>query len=765
MARAVSPRRFFAGLGRFVVRFRYLVVLAWVLATALATVFLPSLGSAAKNDNSAFLPAGTPSIQAARLAAPFQRQNSATAVIVAARESGRLSAADQAAVTAAEAAVSKLGHVLAVRDQGLSSDGMARRAFVQLNLSRYGGGGDTQTAVANIRGVLARFARGGLRLHLTGQAALQVDRYQNSRHVRTDTQLYSIIFIVCLLFVIFRAFLAPLVTLLPAALALVLAGPVIAEATRIGVQVSDTTEILLVVLMLGAGTDYGLFLIFRVREELGQGLQPREAVVRALERVGETITFSAATVIAALVCLVLASFGLYSGLGPALAIGVGFLLLSGLTLLPALLTIFGRAVFWPSHPQPGRAYRGLWGSIAGRIVRRPALTLTLGLVSFGGVALALLAYQPAGFSNASAPPGSDSRQGSALLAEHFAAAAANPTSIVFRLRSSFWQAPARISLAESSLRGSRLFSALAGPLDPNGLPLDANLIARLHRQLGNPSLLPEQPPPGSKVPSALYQAYRSVGQFVSADGTTVQVYTSLAVGDPATARAMRAVPSIRRAASKAGSAIGASASGVIGTAPASYDVSQVSTHDLIRIIPIVLLTIGILLALLLRSLIAPIYLILSVALSYVTALGLAVLVFVIIGGDPGLNFVLPFFMFVFLMALGEDYNILVMSRIREEAGERLLPAAVTRAVAATGTTVTSAGLILAGTFGVLTISGSGQVRQIGLGLAAGILLDTFFVRTLLVPSTVSLIGRWNWWPSKLGRRLHAVEVPLKREPA
>jgi len=742
----------FAGLGRFVVRFRYLVVLVWALGTFLAVAFLPSLGSVSKSDNAAFLPAGTPSIRAASLAAPFQRANSATALIVAASTKGRLTAADQRAITRLETRVARVSHVAQVRDQGLSSDGVARRAFVQLDLSRYAGGGETQTAIANIRAVLTHFAKPGLQLHLTGQAALQVDRYQQSHRVRSDTQLYSVIFIVLLLFVIFRAFLAPLVTLLPAALALVLAGPVVAEATKIGVQVSDLTQILLIVLMLGAGTDYGLFLIFRVREELAQGLEPRQAVVRALERVGETITFSAATVVAALLCLLLATFGLYRGLGPGLAIGVGMLLLSGLTLLPALLAILGRAVFWPTRPQAGKVYRGLWGAIAGRIVRRPVTTLVIGFVLFGGIATALLAYQPAGFSNASAPPGSDSQRGSKIVAAHFAAAAANPTDVIFHLRNLFWLDPGRLTLAERSLRESGLFAALAGPLDPNGLPLAVGQLQLLHKELGDPVLLPELQRRGSTIAPSLYQAYRGTGQFVSADGKTVQLYALLTAGDPASAKAMNAVPAIRRAVGVAASSIDATASGVVGTAPSSYDISRLSATDLVRVIPIVLIAIGILLALLLRSAVAPIYLILSVGLSYVTALGLAVLAFVVIGGDQGLNFVLPFFMFIFLMALGEDYNILVMSRIREEAARWPLSEAVTRAVAATGTTVTSAGLILAGTFGVLTISGNGQVRQIGLGLAAGILLDTFFVRTLLVPSTVSLIGRWNWWPSRLGRR-------------
>jgi putative drug exporter of the RND superfamily len=167
----------------------------------------------------------------------------------------------------------------------------------------------------------------------------------------------------------------------------------------------------------------------------------------------------------------------------------------------------------------------------------------------------------------------------------------------------------------------------------------------------------------------------------------------------------------------------------------------------------------VLLAMMLRSLIAPLYLIASVLLSYLAALGFAILVFDIIGGESGVNFVLPFLMFVFLMALGEDYNILVMSRIREEAHHDALTPAVRRAIQMTGGTVTSAGLILAGTFIVLTIAATGQVREIGLGLAAGILIDTFFVRTLLIPSIVILLGRWNWWPSAL-HEYHAPDGPL-----
>jgi RND superfamily putative drug exporter len=200
--------------------------------------------------------------------------------------------------------------------------------------------------------------------------------------------------------------------------------------------------------------------------------------------------------------------------------------------------------------------------------------------------------------------------------------------------------------------------------------------------------------------------------------------------------------------------VGAVASGVGGEAPALRDISDISTSDLTHIIPIAILAIGILLALVLRSLIAPLYLIASVGISYLAALGLSVLIFIKLGHSGGLVFFMPFLMFIFLLALGEDYNILVMTRIREEAHRLPLPQAVAKAVGVTGTTVTSAGLVLAGSFIVLTVaagsgSGASQVRDIGLGLALGILMDTFLVRTLLVPSTVVLLGKWNWWPSKL----------------
>jgi putative drug exporter of the RND superfamily len=205
------------------------------------------------------------------------------------------------------------------------------------------------------------------------------------------------------------------------------------------------------------------------------------------------------------------------------------------------------------------------------------------------------------------------------------------------------------------------------------------------------------------VPVAQYEAYRATAQYVSPDGETIQFLTGLKAGDPSTTAALKAVPALRTEAAAVAKTLDATAYGVGGEAPAFYDISAISDSDLAHVVPVAIVVIGLLLCLVMRSLIAPLYLIASVALSFFAALGLSVILFIKIDGDSGLTFILPFLMFIFLLALGEDYNILVMSRIREEAHHLPLREAVSRALGATETTVTSAGLVLAGTFAVFAL--------------------------------------------------------------
>ena len=767
-----SERRIsFASLGRFTVRFRWLIVVAWVVGTVALTFGLPGISSVEKNSNSQFLPSSEPSVHADSLAAPFQTGSTSQAVLVAATESGRLSTADDAAFAKVEAAITRVPLVTSVSDQGVSADGRARQAVVTVDLPS---GSTSEAAVRTMADIRRTFASSGvppgLAVHLTGEAAQAVDQQTQQSKTQKLTEILSVLFILLLLFFTFRALLAPFIALLPSGVALIAAEPLIAASAHLGVQVSDLTPVLLVVVMLGAGTDYGLFLIFRVREEIRRGLAAHDAVAFSLAKVGESITFSGLTVIAALVTVVIATFGLYKGFGPALAIGIAMALFANLTLLPALLAICGRAVFWPRVPVAGQVKRGMWGQIAGKVVSRPVLTLVAGLVILGGLALAMLAYSPTGFDSQGVSAAADSAKGQVLLAAHYPMAESDPTDILFRLPASVWDDPDVLTTAAAGLRSSGQFSSVTGPLDPNGTTVTAAELADAHRQLardGPAGSLPGSPPVGFTGSLAAYEAYKSSPDFISADGRTLQFPTSLSAGSSTSTAAASAIPAVRDAVSKVGTAIGATTTGVDGYAAVAADVGGLSVHDLMRIIPIVMLVLAILLGIVLRSLVAPLYLVASVALSYLASLGFAVLIFVVIGGQDGINFVLPFFMFIFIMALGQDYNILVMTRIREEAHFAPLKVAVRHAVEATGTTVTSAGLILAGTFGVLTATGNTQIVEIGVGLAAGILLDTFFVRTLLVPSVVVLLGRWNWWPSRLSHedRDHGTVVPGPEWPS
>ena len=398
----------------------------------------------------------------------------------------------------------------------------------------------------------------------------------------------------------------------------------------------------------------------------------------------------------------------------------------------------------------------MWGRVAGRITQHPAVILSIGLVVFGGLAVASLGYKGAGFGGeTSAPAHSDSAAGQTLLTKYFPSSTANPTNIIFKLKQPAWDDPAVMAKASQELSGSGLFTKIAGPLNPTGYALTPAQYAALHRLLGPAKALPPVPPASLKIPAAGYQLYRATAQFVSPDGRTVQFATGLKAGDAASTSALDAVPSIRTETTRVQHDIGAVDSGVGGEAPALYDVSSISDSDLTRVIPVAILVIGVLLALVMRSLVAPLYLIASVGLSYLAAMGLAVLLFIDIGGSAGLTFILPFLMFIFLLALGEDYNILVMTRIREEAG----PLAARRGTPRAGSHRDHGdlgGLVLAGTFGVFALvgartSGGSQFVNLAVGLSLGILMDTFLVRTLLVPSTVLLLGRWNWWPSRMSR--------------
>jgi putative drug exporter of the RND superfamily len=772
---AVHADDIFRAIGRFAVKFRWPILVFWIVAAALIPKALPSLANAAQGNNSAFLPASAPSQHAIDLAAPLGVSTKVTVVpVIAARDGGPLTAADQAWLSGPlQAGLGKVAtvekvKVLAVSQPVAGVAGQAAEIQVQSNVNGGGNGTSIVNLVDNLRTAIKGAAPpSGLQVHLSGPLATQVDQQKQNGNSNQSVEIVTGLLILIILLLVFRALLAPLVTLLPAFFSVAISGPLVAEAAQHGLKVSFLAQILLTVLVLGAGTDYNLFLVFRVREHIRRGEAPKDAVVSALTKVGESITFSALTVVAALLSLLFATFQIYSTLGIPLAIGIAVALLAGLTLTPALLAIFGKAAFWPTRNRVGATSTGVWGKIATRILKRPAVALATGVVIFGALATFVTGYVGGGFGGSTtAPAGTDSAAGATLQSKYFPSTSANPTELIYKLSTPVWDNPAPLVAAEQQLKASGVFTTVAGPLNPGGtVSISPAQYSGLHQVVSSaipsgelpPTMPPAvaqalQPVAGNNAAEA-YQLYRATTNFVSPDGKTIQFLTGLSAGEASTTAAMNATPAIRTEAAKVAPALHATDNGVLGQAPIFYDISSISNSDLGTVIPIAIIVIGILLALVMRSLVAPLYLIASVAVSYFAALGTAVLIFIKIGHSGGITFILPFLLFIFLLALGEDYNILVMTRIREEAHKMSLKEAVSKALGITGTTVTSAGIVLASAFAVFAVvggaSGGSQIRDVGLGLVLGILMDTFVVRTVLVPCTCVLLGRWNWWPSKL----------------
>lgn len=725
------------------ISYKWPVIIFWVLALFFSH-YLPSISSVSQTNNSSFLPSGAPSLQAGKISSKITgvSENAAQAIIVAAVNHGILNKSDLETIQSAAKKASEVHYIKKIFFAGESKDQQAVELIAVASVGGFGPSSQGQAVISGLRNALRPFNMSNLSFHVTGPLAAFVDSQKATTKSENTTGSFSIIFILVLLLIIFRSPLAPIITLLPALFSLLISQRLIAESTHIGVSVSEITQILLVVIVLGAGTDYGLFLIFRLREELKKGLSFEEALTYAISRVRLTIVFSALTVITALMCLLLSAFGLYRGLGPGLSIGIATVLIANLTLLPALLAVFKKVVFWPSIPKAGQKTEGIWGAVANRVIRRPLLTLVVALLVFSALGSFISVFKASGFGSPTvSATNSDSYLGQQIIDKHFSSLNFNPTFVVFQFSNSLYRDPQKIELLYKELKNTKQFNSIEGPLNPDGYKITLQELTYLQLQKNDPVIN------SSTSANKLTLVKKIISQYISSNGKLIQFNVGLKAGPPGSTQALNAVPQIRDALSFVAKDLNANYVGIAGEDAAIYDVAHYSSLDLEHIIPVVLIFLFLVLIILLGALIAPFYLVITVGISYLASLGFVVLVFQLLDNLGGVNFVLPFLMFIFIMALGEDYNILVISRIKEENANLPLREAISKALSATGTTVTSAGLILAGTFGVLTLTGQSQVQEIGLGLAFGVLLDTFVVRTLLVPSIAILVNKFNWWPN------------------
>ena len=492
----------FGKLGRGVVRFRWVIVIIWVLGIGFASHAFPTLSSQVNNNNSEFLPASAPSNQAADLAKPLIGSiTQAKVTVVAVTSNGTLDSADQSALIALAGDLQQVPTVTSVTRKATSPNQKAQQLQVVSTISPFDQTG-TKKLVDNLQSALQKAdLPSDLQANLAGSVATNVANQEQSNKQSNEIQFASIIFILILLIFIFRALLAPFVTLLGPVFALGLSTRFIGALGTHGLKISFFTQILLIVLLLGAGTDYGLFLVFRVREELLKGRTTHEAVANAMARVGESITASAGTVILALLTLTLASFGIYHDLGIPLAIGIGVMLLAGLTLLPALLAIFGRAVFWPTKTAPREHKEGAWGRIAGRMVRAPGADPGHRRRRLRGPGRLHPRVQVRRLRRQGHRAGRyERRQGQRRAGGQLSAVQRQPDQRHHDVRH------VGLGRPDTAGRGHRRpdarpvqFTAISGPLDPNGTPLTGAQLVQLHQELGSPKQLAQSSPAAAGV--------------------------------------------------------------------------------------------------------------------------------------------------------------------------------------------------------------------------------------------------------------------------
>ena len=686
-------------------RAKWGVVVFWLIIVALAGPLSGKLTGAEKNDSSSWLPAKAESTQVLNLQSKIQSPNIFTAVVVYDRPSG-LTSADKAKATADRAKFTSVSGVVRAQVAGpiVSQDGKAIETLVPVNLGSQGWNkaSDAATSLRNI----ARDGPAGLSVHIAGPLGSAADSANSFKGIDGTLLIATLAVVIVLLLITYRSPTLWLFPVISAGIALVSAEALIYLLARAGLTVNAQSAGILYVLVFGAGTDYALLLTARYREELRRHEDRHEAMALAMRRAGPAIIASAGTVILSLLTLSFAELNSTKSLGPVLAIGVAVALLSMMTLLPALLLIFGRRIFWPVKPAFGSAEpttRGFWAGVGRRIAVRPRAVWIVTALVLGVMALGLTGLKASGLTAAESFVGHhpESVVGQTIISEHFPAGAGQPVIVVSN--------PAQAGQVETAFKGTPGITGVTGPVTRGG-----------HAFLE--------------------------GTLTSAPDSQAAYGTIDKVRD-----AVHAVP-------------GADAM-VGGNTAITLDIARAADHDRNVIIPIILVLVFVILGLLLRAIVAPIMLIATVALSFGAALGVSSLFFnhVFSYGNADNSF--PLFVFVFLVALGIDYNIFLMTRVREEA-QRVGPRrGALIGLSATGGVITSAGLVLAGTFAALGTLPVTFLAELGFAVAFGVLLDTLVVRSVLVTSLNLDLGRWVWWPSKLYRQPVPEVEPREEEPA
>jgi putative drug exporter of the RND superfamily len=669
-------------------RTKWIVVVFWLLVVAALGSLAGKLQGAEKNDASAYLPGSAESTQELNEQAIFQSKNYNPTLVIYVRDSG-VTTADLAKADADARYFATLPAVDGrVAAPVVSKDHKAIETLVGSDL---GYNSNLSGFITTVQNTATRNAD-GLSVYIGGPAASANDELKIFKGI-DSTLLYSALAVVIVLLLL--TYRSPVLWLLPivsAGVALTVAEAVIYLLTQhANLTVNGQSEGILVVLVIGASTDYALLLVARYREELRRHSNRHQAMAVALRRAGPAIIASGMTVVIGMLCLLAAESNDISGLGPVAAIGIGVGLIAMITLLPALLVVFGRWIFWPVRPtygSPEPTSRGVWARVGNAISRRPRAVWLVTAILLAAGSAGLIGFKFGTLTTAQSFRGTPSSvTAQNVLAKYFPAGSGEPVQVVSTAASG--------GAVRTALADTPGIASVTAPVTKDGLTfLQATMI----------------PQPDSPAAYTLVDTIRTK---------------------------VHAIP-------------GADAKVGGGTA-INKDVEAAAAHDRDLLIPLILGVVLIILGLLLRAIVAPLVLIATVVLSFGAALGISSLFFSHVFGFAGADTSVPLFVFVFLVALGIDYNIFLMTRVREESIRSGTWRGALTGLAATGGVITSAGLVLAGTFAVLGTLPLVEFTEIGFAVALGVLLDTIIVRSVLVTSLTLDIGRHMWWPSALAR--------------
>lgn len=773
------------------------VLLLWVAAAVVLSLAAPSLNDVGSQDTSDFVPNSAASQQTDKLLArlfPGDPTRDAS-IIVVARPGGLTNRdhrylkdlttwlrgpANRRDIRGVQSASTDatLGAFLR------STDGDAEllvTSMVNAPLSKEGA-----RAVDRIREHMDATAPVGLEHHLTGTGGLGADQIEGIVSSFDRIAIVTVILVLLILLLIYRSAVAALIPLVSIGLAFLVAQGCVNYAAQAGLKVNTLVGTFIIVMIFGAGTDYCLFITSRYREDLAAGDSVAVTVHKTLTVMSAVIVASAGTVIVGFGSMITAKFGIFKTMGPAVAIAVAITLVAGLTLTPALLKLAGERAFWPrtlaSVRSAGHESSSRWDRIAGIVRRRPALVLLAGVIVLVIPAGGVTHYRQSFDLVRDIPPGADARIGFDTVASHYPGGTISPVYLLVRTDGPILD-PVRLAAIDrltEALRKQPDIGEVRSVTQPAGAPLTLANISVLTGDSTDPAALGLDPatdlgpllakltaPGGLRLTGDILQRYpqltNRLGLLLGRDGRSTRLIIALD-GNPYENNALDAIRKVDDTANAAlaGTALTGARINVGGPSSFYADMRQISNDDARVLFAVIIAAVFLVLALLLRSLVAPFYLLVSVVLSYAATMGITVIVFQGILGEPGITFWLGPFLFVVLVALGADYNIFIMSRIREEADAgHEIHDAVTRGLTLTGRVITSAGIILAGTFAGLMFAPLPNLRQIGFGISVGILIDTFLVRSLIVPAATMLLGRWAFWP-RVPTTPGALRQPVKR---